>query len=245
MRDLFYAEALNANFGGRQDLIRGDGTAASTSNVTLSTLSLIAGTNYFPIDTGGNSSLRVVLTALIVQPPVPQTPGISTSTSGGTGLAAATQYFYKVTATLPGGETGPSAEVNVTTGAGGTNSNTVTWASVANATGYTVYRGTATNAENVGYVVAGGGTVTFLDTGAAGSAISPPAQPVAATASIQPTFNDRQTPDTTVAAVPVTLTPGTATTATLTLTGQRIVLLAIVVPPRGLCTVSRAEYSAK
>ena len=245
MRDLFYAEALNANFAGRQDLIRGDGTAASTSNVALSTLSLVAGTNYFPIDTGGNSSLRVILTANLVQPPVPQTPGISTSTLGGTGLAAATPYFYKVTATLAGGETGPSTEVTITTGAGGTNSNTITWAAVANATGYTVYRGTATNAENVGYVVAGGATVSFVDTGAAGSAISPPAQPVAATASIQPTFADRVTPDSTVAAVPVTLTPATATTAVLTLTGQRIVLLAIVVPSRGLCTFSRAEYSAK
>lgn len=91
----------------------------------------------------------------------------STSTSGGTGLAATTQYFYKVTAVdANGNESLASNEVNVTTGAGGTNSNTVNWGAVAGAASYRVYRGTATGAENVVYVAAGSAT-SFLDTGAA------------------------------------------------------------------------------
>lgn len=89
----------------------------------------------------------------------------STSTTGGTGLAATTQYFYKVTALNANGESVPSGEQSVTTGAGSTNSNTVNWNSVAGATGYRVYRGTAAGAENVYYQV--GAVTTKVDTGAA------------------------------------------------------------------------------
>lgn len=48
----------------------------------------------------------------------PTATTISTATSGGTGLAASTQYFYKVTAVNALGETMGSNELNVTTGAG-------------------------------------------------------------------------------------------------------------------------------
>ncbi|GAC1522465.1 MAG: hypothetical protein NVS3B1_07870 [Marmoricola sp.] len=101
--------------------------------------------------------------------PVQSAP--ATATTGGTGLAAATAYYYKVSALGAGGETLPSNEQTVTTGAGGTNSNTVNWAAVPGATGYRVYRGTVAGAENVYYAV--GAVTTFTDTGAAGTAGSP------------------------------------------------------------------------
>lgn len=97
------------------------------------------------------------------------------ATAGGGSLGAAT-YFYKVTALvnrLDGttGETSPSNEQSIATGASGTN--TVTWGAVAGATGYRIYRGTASNGENVYYQV--GAVTTFADTGAASTGGSPPA----------------------------------------------------------------------
>lgn len=102
--------------------------------------------------------------------PTANTP--TTSTTGGT-LAAAT-YYYVITATNAYGEALNSNEVSVTT-TGTTSSNTITWATVTGATGYRVYRGTAAAGENTYYAVSGGSTATFTDTGAAGTAASPPA----------------------------------------------------------------------
>ena len=99
----------------------------------------------------------------------------STSTTGGTGLVAATAYYYKVTAINALGETIASNEQTVTTGAGGTNSNTVNWGAVTGATGYRVYRGTAAGAENTYFQV--GAVTTLVDTGAltaGGLGVAPP-----------------------------------------------------------------------
>jgi hypothetical protein len=99
-----------------------------------------------------------------------------TSTTGGTGLSAATTYYYVVTAVDSNGqESLASNEQSQLTGAGGTNSNTINWAVVPGAVGYRVYRGTATGAEGTGaggavYIVPGGASITFLDTGAASQA---------------------------------------------------------------------------
>jgi|HubBroStandDraft_6_1064221.scaffolds.fasta_scaffold01031_8 hypothetical protein len=100
---------------------------------------------------------------------VPAQNAPSTSTTGGT-LAAAT-YFYVITALTAAGETTKSNEQSITT-SGATSSNTLTWAAVSGATGYRLYRGTATGAENVHYAV--GAVTTFTDTGAAGTAGTPP-----------------------------------------------------------------------
>ena len=96
----------------------------------------------------------------------------TTSLTGGTGLAASTAYYYVVTAINALGETIKSNEQTVTTGAGDTNSNTISWAAVADATGYKIYRGTATGAENVYYAV--GAVTSYIDTGAASTAGTPP-----------------------------------------------------------------------
>lgn len=89
----------------------------------------------------------------------------TTSTAGGTGLAASTTYFYRVSALNALGETLASNEVSILTGAGATNSNTVNWGLVAGATNYRIYRGLAANAQNVFYTV--GAVNVFVDTGAA------------------------------------------------------------------------------
>lgn len=97
---------------------------------------------------------------------------LSTSTTGGTGLATSQAYFYKVTGTQNGAETTASSEQTITTGASTTNSNVVTWNALTGATGYRIYRGTATGVENVFYAV--GNVTTFTDTGAASTAGTPP-----------------------------------------------------------------------
>jgi hypothetical protein len=103
--------------------------------------------------------------------PAPVAATATTATTGGT-LPATTTYFYVVTALNASGETIKSNEKTVTTGAGATNSNTVTWATVAGATGYKIYRGTSAGGENVYYSV--GAVLTFTDTGAASTVGTPP-----------------------------------------------------------------------
>lgn len=105
--------------------------------------------------------------------PAPVQSTATTSTTGGTGLAASTAYFYEVTALNGISESLASNEKTVTTGLGSTNSNTVNWAAVTGAIGYRIYRGTTTGGENVFYTV--GAVTTFVDTGAANAAGSPPA----------------------------------------------------------------------
>jgi hypothetical protein len=83
------------------------------------------------------------------------------SESGGT--LPAGSYYYKVTAIGPWGESAASTESSAATIAGATGSVTVTYGAVAGATGYRVYRGAATGAQNVWYSDAAS---TFVDTGA-------------------------------------------------------------------------------
>lgn len=86
------------------------------------------------------------------------------STTGGT-LVAAT-YYYKVTALNASGETVGSNEVSVTT-TGTTSSVALSWAAVAGATSYKIYRGTAAGAESVFYTST---TNSYSDTNAASAA---------------------------------------------------------------------------
>ncbi|MCK4891248.1 MAG: right-handed parallel beta-helix repeat-containing protein, partial [Candidatus Pacebacteria bacterium] len=73
------------------------------------------------------------------------TPATSTATSGGS-CADSTIYYYKITALNGNGETTGTTEFNETTGASGSNINTITvsWIPVHGATGYKVYRSTET-----------------------------------------------------------------------------------------------------
>lgn len=113
---------------------------------------------------GGGGFLGVALEQLAA----PVQAAATSSTSGGT-LPATSQYRYVLTATNAFGETLQSNEQTITTGAGSTNSNTVNWAVVPGATGYKVYRtaaGGGTGTELFLATVAGGATITYVDTGA-------------------------------------------------------------------------------
>jgi peptidoglycan/xylan/chitin deacetylase (PgdA/CDA1 family) len=99
-----------------------------------------------------------------VQDPVVTPPSIGSLTAlttGGT-LAPAT-YFYRLTATSAGGETLPSGAATVSTTTT-TSSVKLTWTAPAGATGYRVYRSTASGAETL--LVSVGAVTTYTDTGA-------------------------------------------------------------------------------
>lgn len=104
--------------------------------------------------------------------PAPVLTGVTTSPTGGT-IAAGTED-YKVTFITPYGETAPSNEGSVTS-TGSTSSNTVTWnAAPNNVTAIRVYKGATAGGENAYFVVPTNAT-SFVDTGAAGTSGSPPA----------------------------------------------------------------------
>jgi hypothetical protein len=107
-------------------------------------------------------------------PAAPTGLSVSSSTSGGT--LAAGHYYWVVTATVPNGETLRSNEVNVVL-TGSTSSATLSWTIPPNggATGFNVYRGTAAGSETllVGVIVSGT-QASFIDTGAATVAATPP-----------------------------------------------------------------------
>lgn len=91
----------------------------------------------------------------------PTNAAFSTASTGGS-LVPAT-YYYRVSALGAAGETLASTETSQVVGAG-TNTNTVTvnWAAVSNATGYKVY-GRATGAELL--IATVGNVTTYIDTG--------------------------------------------------------------------------------
>jgi hypothetical protein len=102
------------------------------------------------------------------------------STDGTTGsLTPNTTYYYVVTAIGAAGETLASNEQSITTGGTNMNENIVIWSwsqgTGAAATGYNIYRGTASGSENflVG-TVSGSTTQTYTDTGATSAAGIPP-----------------------------------------------------------------------
>jgi hypothetical protein len=89
--------------------------------------------------------------------------GLSATASGSGGTLAAQTYYYVVTATNSRGETLPSNEVQATT-SGSTGSVRLTWTAVSGATGYRVYRGTASGAEKL--LTSVGSVTSYTDTGA-------------------------------------------------------------------------------
>lgn len=138
-----------------------------------------AGISVTPQCSYNNEITSVTSTAYTISAP---TIGTATATTG-TGSLAAGTYYYVVTATTASGETVKSSEVSATLSA--TGEIAVTWTAVTGATGYKVYRGTATGAENVYYAVSGGSSASYTDTGATSTSGSPPA----ANTSGQFTFN--------------------------------------------------------
>lgn len=126
----------------------------------------VAGTSYVDTNTMAAGTPPAANTSALA---APVQAASSTATAGGA-LAAGT-YYYVVTATNALGETLKSNEQSqVTTGSASTV--TVNWALVPGATGYKIYRGTVAGAEGTFFTV--GAVATFTDTGAAGTAGTPP-----------------------------------------------------------------------
>jgi hypothetical protein len=96
------------------------------------------------------------------------------TTSGTGGTFTAGSVFWVVTATDgEGNETVKSNEVTAVMAA--TSSQALSWAVVPGATGYKIYRGTATGVYNKRVVaISDGATVTYSDLGNAGTSASPP-----------------------------------------------------------------------
>lgn len=114
--------------------------------------------------------------------------GPSATLASGGSLTNSQAYYYKVTATGPAGAIGPTVasstnesmpSLEVTATASNPNlSIIVAWTAVQGATGYKVYRGTSAGSENLLVAtVSGGSTVSWTDTGVAGSGASPPSSP--------------------------------------------------------------------
>ena len=94
----------------------------------------------------------------------------------GVGTFAAGTYYWKVTAVNLQGETVGSNEVSASLLLN--ESQALNWTAVTGASEYRLYRGTAAGAENT--LVTETTALTFTDTGAAGTAGSPPASSTAA-----------------------------------------------------------------
>jgi hypothetical protein len=97
--------------------------------------------------------------------------GVSATLAAGGTLTVGTTYSYVVTALTAGGESIPSSEVSVTPTAGNQTA-ALGWNAVTGATGYNVYRGTATGEENTFLTTAT--ATSYNDAGGAGSWQAPP-----------------------------------------------------------------------
>ena len=149
------------------------GQRITGSGIPAGTKITVVGVSSITISAAATSSL--VGTALIAQnAPI----GLAAAVAAG-GTLSANTYYYVVTATGVQGtssaETIISNEASATTAAANLTIN-LSWTQLAGATGYKVYRGTVAATENVLIgTITDGSTVTFADTGFAGSAASPPA----------------------------------------------------------------------
>lgn len=107
-----------------------------------------------------------------LQPAGPTAPTINAVAGGGT--FTATAQFYKITALIAGQpESAPSSEVTTTPAASGHID--LTWVCPAGTTAIRIYRGTATNTENVLVIQLQGAPTSFSDTNLNAGAATPPA----------------------------------------------------------------------
>jgi hypothetical protein len=90
----------------------------------------------------------------------------------GGGTFAAGNYFWKVTATTALGETSPSGEATAAIALNG--SANLAWNAPNNVvTGYKIYRGTASNAENTLVATVSASTTSYTDTNVGGAGTPP------------------------------------------------------------------------
>jgi hypothetical protein len=106
-----------------------------------------------------------------LQQPAPTALGAAAVGSGGTFTAGA--KFWVATAVVKGTESPASAEATVTVALNG--SANLTWVNPPGCQAVKIYRGTGTGAENTLAATLSGVTTAWTDTGAAGTAATPPA----------------------------------------------------------------------
>lgn len=113
-------------------------------------------------DTGVDSAAAGVYTPIVAALGAPVLNAPTTATTGGT-LPAAT-YFYVITAVNANGETLKSNEQSQAT-TGTTSTVSLGWTAVTGATGYKVYRSTATGTQTL--LATLGAVTSYTDTGSA------------------------------------------------------------------------------
>jgi hypothetical protein len=178
----------------------GETTASNEVSIATSHLAVPAANTPTTSTTGGTlgaATYYYVVTALGSSGETTKSNEVSITTTGTTSsntvtwgaVAGATGYriyrgtaagaesvYYSVGAVTTFTDTG-AANTSGTppasnTAVSSTNANTVNWTAVTNATGYRVYRGTASGSENVYY--APGNVTSYTDTGAASTSGTPP-----------------------------------------------------------------------
>ncbi len=107
----------------------------------------------------------------------PIATGVGTTSYSNTGLTNGTAYYYRVAAVNSGGTSGMSNEASATpepsapaapaglTATAGNASVSLTWATSAGASSYSVYRGTASGGESTTPIAAGPTSTAYTDTG--------------------------------------------------------------------------------
>lgn len=108
-------------------------------------------------------SFNATVDSMSVRASAPATPGIATAGTGGT-LGATLSTSYRMTAVINGVESQASTAATIVTGAGTTNTVTLTWSAVTGASSYRIYGRTSGTELLMGTVQAP--TLTFIDTGA-------------------------------------------------------------------------------
>lgn len=131
----------------------------------------ITGTGY----TAGGATLSSV--TFTYTPAIGNPTGLAPTPSTTGGTFAAGTYYWVVTATDAVGESAVSNEVTATL-TGSTSSVALAWTAVTSATGYKIYRtavgGGAGNENMLVTTITSGSTVSYTDTGAAGTTLTPP-----------------------------------------------------------------------
>ena len=122
--------------------------------------------NITPLSTSTSFPTQAISVTVNTDVAVPSgvTATVGISGTVGSNLVASTTYYYMVTATTPNGETTPSLEVS---GAEGATAYpiTIAWTQVSGATGYNIYKGTVSGAEQFLTSVSGGSTTSYQDSG--------------------------------------------------------------------------------
>lgn len=116
--------------------------------------------------------------------------GLAPTAAAGGSLTTGTTYYYKITAFNCAGETLPSSEVSITP-SGSNLSVALSWSTLAGVSdlqplaryfgGFKIYRGTSSGSENVLVATVAYNATSYTDTGAAGTAATPPSSNTAST----------------------------------------------------------------